>query len=65
MKEQLETLQTNLRNTLVANGIKEGTKKAQNAEFFFLQGAAAAGANLPIIQICVMSGRSILTINPK
>lgn len=64
MKE-LTTLQTNLRNTLLANGIKEGTKKAQNAEFFFLQGAVAAGINLPILGICMMSGRSILTINPQ
>lgn len=64
MKE-LKTLQTNLRNTLLANGIKEGSKKAQSAEFFFLQGAAAAGVNLPIISICVMSGRSILTVNPQ
>ncbi len=62
MKDELKTLQTNLRNTLAANGIKEGSKKAQTAEFFFLQGAAAAGVNLPIISICVASGRSILSL---
>jgi len=65
MNTSLKSAQYRLRSTLEANGIKVGTKKAQMAEFFFLQGAlAAADKEFPSTSaaICMLSGRSILTL---
>jgi hypothetical protein len=62
----LSTLKTNLDKVLAANGYKPGSQKAGICEFSFLQGAISAKPELvnecPAIPLCLMSGRSILTL---
>ena len=61
----LNILKETLKEILKANDIKPGTRKAGDCEYFFLQGALTADstlANDPILMICLMSGRSILTL---
>lgn len=62
----LTALQVRLREIYKANNIKnERSKKAQLVEFGFLQGCIAGKNNddiRPIVAVCLMSGRSILSI---
>ena len=62
----LSTLKTNLDLVLAANGLKRNSQKARICEFGFLQGAISAKPELanecPVIILCLMSGRSILTL---
>jgi len=62
----LSTLKTNLDKVLAANGYKPGSQKASICEFSFLQGAISAKPELvnecPAITLCLISGRSILTL---
>jgi len=65
-----DTVQNNLKEklkqVLAANGYKPGSQKADICEFSFLQGAISAKPELvnecPVIPLCLMSGRSILTL---
>ena len=65
-----DTVQNNLKEklkqVLAANGYKPGSQKAGICEFSFLQGAISAKPELvnecPAIPLCLMSGRSILTL---
>jgi len=69
MKEKVnvKTLQSALEEVLKANGYKQGTKKAQICETSFIKGAITADPSLitesPLLSICLMSGRSILSLN--
>lgn len=64
-KIRMESLINKLKDILKANNISEGTKTAQKVEFYFIQGAITADqsilTDLPVVAICLMSGRSILT----
>jgi hypothetical protein len=65
-----DTVQNNLKEkleqVLAANGYKPGTQQATICEFSFLQGAISAKPELvnecPAITLCLISGRSILTL---
>ena len=65
-KIRFDSLSNKLRDILKANDIKEGSKTAQSVEFYFIQGAITADqsilTDLPAVAICLMSGRSILTL---
>ena len=65
-KPNIQTIQSALQEVLEANDYREGTKKAAICETSFIQGAITADPNLisncPILAICLMSGRSILTV---
>ena len=70
MKERqtnIKTIQSALQEVLNANDYKEGTKKAAICENSFIQGAITADpsliSNCPVLSICLMSGRSILSLN--
>ena len=62
----LSTLKSNLELMLAANRYKPGSQKARICEFSFLQGAISAKPEIvsecPAVTICLMSGRSILTL---
>ena len=62
----LSTLKSNLELMLAANRYKPGSQKARISEYSFLQGAISAKPELanecPVITLCLMSGRSILTL---
>jgi hypothetical protein len=62
----MKKLQASLTEYLNVNKAKPGTKKAWMLEHAFLFGhIATVGTKKvsPIIKLCLMSGRSILTIN--
>jgi len=67
VKTNIRTIQSALQDVLDANDYKEGTKKAAVCETSFIQGAITADptliSNCPILSICLMSGRSILSLN--
>jgi len=67
VKTNIQTIQSTLQEVLNANDYREGTKKAAICETSFIQGAITADPtlinNCPILAICLMSGRSILSIN--
>tara|TARA_R110000851_G_scaffold58647_3_gene136100 strand:+ start:154 stop:369 length:216 start_codon:yes stop_codon:yes gene_type:complete len=67
VKTNIRTIQSALQDVLDANDYKEGTKKAAICETSFIQGAITADptliSNCPILSICLMSGRSILSLN--
>ena len=67
VKTNIQTIQSTLQEVLNANDYREGTKKAAICETSFIQGAITADPtlinNCPILTICLMSGRSILSIN--
>ena len=66
-KTNIKTIQSALQEVLNANDYREGTKKAAICENSFIQGAITADpsliSNCPILSICLMSGRSILSLN--
>jgi len=66
-KPNIRAIQSALQEVLNANDYREGTKKAAICETSFIQGAITADPtlinNCPILSICLMSGRSILSIN--
>ncbi len=66
-KPNIQTIQSALQEVLDANDYREGTKKAAICETSFIQGAITADptliSNCPILTICLMSGRSILSVN--
>jgi len=63
----LSTLIERLKQVLSANDYKPGSQKARICEKHFLQGAISANPELineyPAITICILSGRSILSLN--
>ncbi len=65
-KPNIQTIQSALEEVLNANDYREGTKKAAICETSFIQGAITADPSLinncPILSICLMSGRSILSV---
>ena len=67
VKTDIQTIQSSLQQVLDANDYKEGTRKAAICETSFIQGAITADpdliSNCPILSICLMSGRSILSVN--
>ena len=67
VKTNIKTIQSALQEVLNANDYREGTKKAAICENSFIQGAITADPSLinncPILSICLMSGRSILSLN--
>lgn len=65
-KTNIKTIQSALQEVLNANDYREGTRKAAICETSFIQGAITADPSLinncPILSICLMSGRSILSV---
>lgn len=65
-KNEFDKLVNNLREVMEANGYKADTKIGRTCEYSFLQGAISAKPELldscPLIRICMMSGRSVLSI---
>lgn len=65
-KNEFDKLVDNLREVMEANGYRADTKIGRTCEYSFLQGAISAKPELldscPLIQICMMSGRSVLSI---
>ena len=65
-KNEFDKLVDNLREVMEANGYSANTKIGRTCEYSFLQGAISAKPELlescPLIQICMMSGRSVLSI---
>jgi len=60
----MKDLQIELTRILVANSARPGTKKARQIEHFFLLGYLFQRSEVnKAVHICVMAGRSILTIN--
>jgi hypothetical protein len=66
---EFDTLASSLKKVLEVNGFRQGTKTARTCEYSFLQGAVVAKPELlktcPAIYICMMSGRSILSLLDK
>lgn len=63
-----QQLQDALRAILIANKIKEDSAKARTMEFAFLHGVMAADPRQcknAFITICMLTGRSILTLTGK
>lgn len=65
-KNEFDKLVDNLREVMEANGYRADTKMGRTCEYSFLQGAISAKPELldscPLIGICMMSGRSVLSI---
>ena len=73
MTDTLDKLLTNteisdaLRNLLKVNGWKEDTQKAKTVEYAFLRGLMTANPQYEasaFLNLCMLSGRSILTVTP-
>ena len=66
---EFDTLASSLKKVLEVNGYRPGTKNARTCEYAFLQGAVVAKPELlktcPVIYICMVSGRSILSLLDK
>ena len=66
---EFDIIASSLKKVLEVNGYRPGTKSARTCEYAFLQGAAVAKPELlktcPSIYICMMSGRSILSLLDK
>ena len=63
----IEQIANHLQKILTANRIKEGSKKASDMEYAYLHGiiATCEANNIqphPIVGVCLVSGRSILSM---
>lgn len=59
-EQRLAAYKCALTQILTANGWKRGSAKARAAEYAFIIGITSAGHGSPFLQICQLSGRSIL-----
>ncbi len=65
----LQDIQSEFRRLLKVNDFKENTKRSLDMEFGFLQGVLSVcrlnkEIAPPMIDICIFTGRSILTVDP-
>ncbi len=58
----LEAFKTRLLQILKTNDVKVGSAKAKTIEYGFINGLVAAYGEIPLLTLCVGSGRSILSL---